>query len=155
MLDLDHPLTQHIFAASRAITVIMRAGHKMTVSARRERRRLRAECNDALTELRQLSRDHFADRLGIAPIIDDLEHALDRLAELSGVPDDGPPADDFCPVCGQSVRHRRVRGCLPFLLSLVLPASPHPPYCSVCFGILMPSILRLESVETGFGIDDI
>jgi hypothetical protein len=155
MLDLDHPLTPHIFAASRALSAIGNAGHKITISARRERLRLRDQCADAFAELRRLSREHFADCPEIPPAIDELEQALSSLAELPGVPDDGPPAEDFCPVCGQSVKHRRARGLLPFLLSLMFPTPPLGIYCSQCLDVIMPSIYRLTSGETGFGTDDI
>src|SRR5262245_14857013 len=100
MLDLDHPLTPHIFAAARAEGRVIVSARAITVAARPERIRLRDECRPAFEELRRLARDHFADRPEIPPAINDFERAISELAGLAGVPDELAPTRSRCPACG-------------------------------------------------------
>ena len=65
MLDLDHPMTKHVFAAARAEDTILQNAKRVTVSVRRDRLRVRDGCAPAFAELRRLARDHFADRPAI------------------------------------------------------------------------------------------
>lgn len=148
MLNLDHPMSEHIFAAARAEGVILRAAREMTVATREERGRLAKKCAWVLDELRRLSREHFADRPAIPPAIDALERSLSELATMPGVPEQGPLADFTCPACGAAIR-RRGR----FWFSA--RKSRSEIYCSKCLELIMPSLEILRSCEEGFGIDAI
>lgn len=148
MLDLDHPMSQHIFAAARAESAILVAARYMTVAARGERIRLRDGCAPAFTELRRLSHDHFADRRRISSAIDHLEQALAELAGLPGVPDDGPSAKYKCPACDADLERRGTYG-------FPAPDNPTDIYCSPCLKIIMPPLSTLRSIRDGFGTDAI
>jgi hypothetical protein len=148
MLDLDHPMTKYVFAAARAEDTILRDAKRVTVSARRDRLRVRDGCAPAFAELRRLARDHFADRPAITPTIDALERALAELAELPGVPEDGPPAEYTCPACGAALDRRGKYG-------FPAPDKPTDIYCSPCLDIIMPPLCELRSWEGGFGTDAI
>lgn len=148
MLNLDHPMTKHVFAAAYAEGAILQDAKQITVSARRDRVLVRDGCASAVAELRRLARDHFADRPAIPPAIDALEQSLAELAALPGVPEEGPPAEFTCPACG---------GPLDRLGKYGFPAPDNPTdiYCSQCLNIVMPSLCDLGSWEGGFGTDAI
>lgn len=148
MLDLNHPLTKHIFAACWAEGAIVQDAKLITRSARRERLRVRDGCAPGFAELRRLARDHFADRPAIPPAIDELERALTQLADLPGVPEDGLPADYTCPACGAALDRRGKYG-------FPDPDAPTDIYCSPCLGIVMPAACDLRSWESGFGSEAI
>lgn len=148
MLDLDHPMTKHVFAAARAEDTVLMAARHMTVAGRRERAGLRDSCAAAFAELRRLALDHFADCPAIPPAIDELERSLAELASLPGVPEDGPPAEYRCPACGAALERRGKYGFL-------TPDNPTDIYCSPCLEIIMPSLSALRSWEGGFGTDAI
>lgn len=146
MLDLNHPMTEHIFAAARAEDTILIAARHMTVATREERMTWRDNCASAFAELRRLSRDHFADSSAIPPAIDSLERSLTELAELPGIPEQGPPAEFKCPFCGAILERRDIYGRL-------APENPTNIYCAPCLRIIMPSLLALRSREGGFCTD--
>lgn len=148
MLDLDHPMSQHIFAAARVEDTILDAAKMMTMAARQDRVRLQDGCAPALEALRQLARDQFADRPAIPLAIDSLERAIIRLASLPGVPEQGPPAGYKCPACGAAALRLAYDGS---------PDAVNPThvYCSPCLNIIMPSLSELRSWEGGFGTDAI
>lgn len=148
MLDLNHPLTKHVFAACWAEGAILQNAKLITRSGRRDRLRVRDECAPAFAELRRLARDQFAGRPAIPPAIDELERALSQLADLPGVPEEGQPAEYTCPACGAALDRRGKYG---------FPAQEDPTdiYCSLCLNIIMPSLCELGSWESGFGTDAI
>jgi hypothetical protein len=148
VLDLNHPMTKHIFAAARAEDAVLIAAKHMTVAARQERLRLRDGCAPAFVELRKLAHDHFADCSSIPPAIEELERAAARLATLPGVPDLGPPAEYKCPACGADLDRRGKYGFLS-------PNNPTDIYCSPCLQIIMPPLSALRSIEGGFGTEAI
>ena len=148
MLDLEHPMTKHIFAAAYAEGAILQDAKRITVSARRDRVRVRDACASSLTELRRLARDHFADRPGIPRAIDALEQSLADLAALPGVPEEGLPAEFICPACGGQLDRRGKYG-------FPAPDNPTDIYCSPCLNIIMSPLCDLRSWEGGFGTDAI
>lgn len=148
MLDLEHPMTKHIFAAARAEAAVLMAARHMTIAGRRERVRLRDGCTTAFAELRRLACNQFADRPAIPPAIDELERSLGELASLPDVPEDGLPAEYKCPACGAALERRGKYGFL-------APDNPTDIYCSPCLEIIMPSLSALRSWEGGFGTDAI
>ncbi|APR76815.1 Hypothetical protein A7982_02162 [Minicystis rosea] len=147
MLYLDHPMTQHIFAAARAEDAILMAAKRMTIAARLERIRIRDSCSAAFSELRRLNRDHFADRPAIPPAIEALEQSLSELAALVVVAEDGPPAELICPACQTTLERRGKYGS-------PAPDRPTDIYCSPCMETVMPPLQVLRS-ESGFGTDAI
>ncbi|HEY2786104.1 MAG TPA: hypothetical protein VGJ05_14140 [Fimbriiglobus sp.] len=148
MLDLDHQMSKHVFAAARAEDAVLMAARHMTTAGRRERVRLQDGCAPAFAELRRLARDHFADCPAIPPAIDGLERSLAELAALPGVPEDGPSAEYKCPACAAALDRRGKYGFL-------APDNPTDIYCSPCLQIIMPSLSALRSWEGGFGTDAI
>ena len=143
MLDPDHPMTPHVIAAARAEQAIFLAARRMTSVNRQERARLRDGCTTAFTELRRLSRGHFADRPGIPLAIDDLERALSELATQAGVPELGPSAENKCPACAATLK----------ACGRPAPGNPTESFCSSCFNIIMQPLSRLESWDDGFGTE--
>jgi hypothetical protein len=148
MLDLDHPMSQHIFAAAGAEGAILLAARDMTTASRRERAQRRDGCAPAFAELRRLAREHFADRRAIPPAIDELEQALDKLAGLPGVPEDGPSAKFKCPACNAALERRGRYG-------FPAPLNPTDIYCGRCLDIIMPALTVLRSLDDGFSTDAI
>jgi hypothetical protein len=146
MLDLDHPMSRHVFAASRAEDAILDAAKRMTVAARQDRVRLRDGCAPTFAELRRLARDYFADRPAIPPAIDALEQAVAQLAALPGVPAQGPPAGYQCPACGAAAYRLAYDGSPD-------PDNPTHVYCGPCLDIIGPARAALSSWEGGFGTD--
>lgn len=146
--DLDSPGSQRILAAAHALGTIHTAAKSMTVAPRRERIRLRDGCTSAFETLRRLACSHFTDRPAIPPAINELEKALSELADLSGLPDDGPLAQFECPACGNALQRRGLYG-------KPAPIEPTDIYCSQCLDRVWPSMLILSSIGKGFGIDAI
>jgi len=140
MLDLDHLLTPHVFAASVQEELILQYGKRITLSGRSRRIFLVEVVRPAFAALRWLANHRFADRPQIADRIAELEQQLEQLAELHLRDEDFtelPGAN--CPVCGGK------------------PTGPNKdnptPYCMSCLGIIMPGLERVRSGEEGFGTD--
>jgi hypothetical protein len=148
MLDLDHPMSEHVFAAARAESAIVIAARRMTVASRQERLRLRDSCGSAFDELRRLARDHFSDRTAIPAEIDALERAVAGLAALPGVREEGPRAEEICPACGDRLKGRGR------FWSWALPRT-NDNYCRHCLQMIISPLQVLESCEDGFGTEAI
>lgn len=140
MLNINHPMSQHIFAASRSLDRVLLVAIKMTVATRQERMRLRNVCVPVFIELRQLGQEHFANCTTIPVTIDVLERSLAELTELPGVPKDGPSAELNCPACGST---------------LMRVEHPKGLCCSPCLQIINPPLWALSSWDGGFGCDAI
>jgi hypothetical protein len=147
VLNLDHPMTQHIFAASRAEYAILMAARHMTAASREERARLQARCAPAFAELRRLSRDHFADCKAIPAAIDGLEQAIAQLV-ASGTVATGPRAEFKCPDCGGELYRCDQYG-------FPMKVNPTEIYCGACLDVIMPFLQELRGWEHGFGTDAI
>jgi hypothetical protein len=148
MLNLDHPMAEHILAAARLEDRVLVTAHKMTAASRELRLMMLEACQSAFQEMRELSRDHFTEFPEIPAAIDELEEALDTLATLPGVPQSGGFAQHKCPACGAELERRGRYG---------FPAPDHPTdiYCSPCLDIVRPSLSHIRSWERGFGTDAI
>lgn len=148
MIDVDHPMSEHIFAAARAEDAILTAAKQMTVATRQQRTRLCEKCAWAFADLRRLSCTYFPGCPAIPPAIDALERSLSGLATMPGVPEQGPLVEFTCPACGTAIRrHGR------FWFSA--RKSRSEIYCSKCLQIIMPSLEILSSCEEGFGTEAI
>lgn len=142
MLNLNHPMTQHIFRASGLLDGLLMAGQRMSVSPSSVRAELLLKCASRLDELRELARTHFSARASfIVGVIDDFECGLRKLAELGGgqITEDHRDGTGNCPVCGTAITHYKE-------CDLVL--------CGTCDEAYMPAHIKLCGFD-GFGTDAI
>ncbi|WP_422928867.1 hypothetical protein [Singulisphaera sp. PoT] len=147
MIDLSIPSAQPMLAAAKAMDAILRTAREMSVVSRKDRLWLQERIAPTFEDLRKLSREHFAGKSGIPKTLDALEEAIAQLAELPGVPDDGPPAKHRCPACWTGlVRQDKFGHPTAGLASIV--------YCASCVGLVMPSLFSLTSVDGGFSSID-
>src|SRR5262245_62122107 len=101
MLDLDHPQTPHVFAASRQLDLILDYLKRITYAASKERPHLLEIIRPCFAALRWLQAERFADEPHIAPGIDELERAAERLARLGDGRAEWPAGElpTACPRC--------------------------------------------------------
>jgi hypothetical protein len=142
MLDLDHPQTPDVFAASWQLDLILNCCKRATLTGASGRRLMLGVVRPALAALRWLAEHRFRDQPRLADGIAELERQVEQLAALPLR--DPDPADrpvSRCPACGGP------------------PTVPHRydpiPYCSPCLGVITPGLRRLRSCEDGFGTDAI
>ena len=102
MLDLNHPMTQHIFEASAIKDALMRRAQQMSVLPSAKRLPLLEQCHYGLDELRRLNRAHFANSTFIAQTINETETALNNIAHAGAgnIVADSSHGEGNCPVCG-------------------------------------------------------
>lgn len=163
MLDLDHPMTKHIFAAARAHDAVLFAAKKMTIAGQQDRLSLKDSCQAPLAQLRQLAKEHFSDRPSILLAIDEFERAVAELASLPCVPAYEALAHEDCPACGSALLRRNEYGYPPtpwgvrrvFQLLLRGPKGKPEIYCSGCLNMIMPALAALSSCRGGFGTEAI
>jgi hypothetical protein len=142
MLNLDHPMTEHIFRASGLLDGLLMAGQRMSVSPSPVRADLLSKCLSRLDELRDLARARFPSRAAfIAAVVDELEVGLRTLAGLGGgqIAADRRNGSGDCPVCGTAITRYPEYG-------LVL--------CGKCDELFMPAHGKLCGFD-GFGTDAI
>jgi hypothetical protein len=143
VLDLDHPRTPHVFAASRQEDLILDYCKRITLAGAAGRRFMLEVIRPAFAALRWLNKERFGDSLTIASGIDQWEREVEALVGLPLIDPDhcGGPASR-CPACGGKP----------------IPPSKYGsrvPYCSSCLGGMMPGLRRVRSFEEGFGTDAI
>lgn len=142
MLDLGHPRTPHVCAASRQLDLILDCAKRITLSGGDGRRFMLEVARPAFAALRWLAANRFTDEPHIADGIDELERQAEQLAGLPLRDSDrrGEPVAQ-CPVCGGK------------------PTRPHKynqiSYCSPCLDVIMPGLQRVRSCDKGFGTDAI
>ncbi len=142
MLDLDHPRTPSVFAASTQLDFILEDCKRMTLTDTRGRRFRLENIRPAFAALRWLASERFADASHLPAAIDELERQVEQLAELP-LRDSGRWVGSaaFCPACGATPRE---------------PDKYDPiRYCSPCLGVIMPGLQRVRSCEEGFGTEAI
>jgi hypothetical protein len=141
MLDLDHPMTEHIFRASMLIDGVMVRGQRMSVAPSAVREQLLAECLPLFAEMRKLNAEHFAMSAFIAQAIDEYEAGIRTLAGLAGgrIGKDVLDGAKRCPACGTRI-------------------TRYPKYhlvlCGKCDNLFLPAKEKLCSLD-GFGTDAI
>jgi hypothetical protein len=152
MLDLDHPQTPHVIAASRQLDLILDYLKRITYADSPGRLSMLEIIRPCFAALRWLQTQRFADKPHIAAGIDELERAADRLAQLG----DGRAewsADGMlpskCPVCRQPLTTYGVYEPRPGL------KVPKERWCSLCLEVAMPALQRVGSSHEGFGTDAI
>lgn len=148
MLDLDHPRTPHVFAASRQLDLILDYLKRISYADSKGRLSMLEIIRPCFAALRWLQSQRFASEPHIATGIDGLERAAEQLARLGDgrakwSADEMPPSK--CPVCHQSLTTYGVYEPRPGL------KVPKERWCSPCMEVAMPALQRLESSHEGFG----
>ena len=145
MLNLDHPQSKHVFAASNLEDYILGRAKLMTLVPSNQRRVLQAECEPKLAAMRTLNAEHFDNREAISEGIDDLAFRLNQLANLGNgqVTSDRSNGEGNCSVCSTAIKN-----------FVAVPSLPREIYCPCCLDIVMPAISKLRSFDA-FGTDAI
>lgn len=147
MLDLSHPMTEHIFRASRLMDGVMVRGQRMSVSPSAVRDELLAECLPLFAEMRELARTRFGKRSSyILAAVDEYEAAIRELAGLGSgrITDDRRDGEGECPVCGTLITKFRP---LPDIKAF---ENHWIILCGECDKPFMQAHSKLDSFE-GFG----
>jgi hypothetical protein len=152
MLDLNHPRTPHVFAASRQLDLILDYLKRITYADCRGRVQMLEIIRPCFAALRWLQAERFADEPHIAAGIDELERAAERVALLGDgraewSADEMPPSK--CPVCRQPLTTYGVYEPRPGF------KVPKERWCSPCMGVAMPALQRVRSSHEGFGTEAI
>src|SRR5262245_48090852 len=142
MLDLDHPQTPDVFAASWQLDLIHNCCKRATLTGTSGRRLMLGVVRPAFAALRWLAEHRFSDQPGLADGIDQLERQVEQLAALPlREPDPAGRPVSRCPSCGGT------------------PTVPHRydriSCCTRCLAVVLPGLRRLRSCEDGFGTDAI
>src|SRR5947209_12283869 len=103
MLDLDHPRTAHVFAASWQEDLILDYCKRISLSDRAGRLFMLDVIRPAFVALRWLNATRFGGSPQIADSIDELERQAEALAQLTGKTPDRSIAGhpERCPVCNE------------------------------------------------------
>ena len=152
MLDLDHPRTSHVFAASRQLDLILDYLKRISYADSKERPHLLEIIRPCFAALRWLQAQRFADEPHIVAGIDELERAAEQLARLGDgraewSPGEMPPSKS--PVCRRPLTTYGVYEPRPGF------KVPKERWCSPCMEVAMPAFQRLGSSHEGFGTDAI
>jgi hypothetical protein len=104
MLDLNHPMTKHIFRAAALEDQLMENAKRMTLLPSEARLRLLADCQTLLDEMYRLSKEHFSNHLSIAPIIREFRSVLEQIAHAreGQIDTDHSDGEGPCPVCNSA-----------------------------------------------------
>jgi hypothetical protein len=146
MLDLDHPQTPHIFAASNQLDMVLDFCKRISISHSSGRGRMLEIVRPCFAALRWLNGERFGNSPAIAAGITDLERAADQLARLGDGWAEWPAgAPSACPVCGAPITNYGVYEPTPGL------KVPKERWCSPCLDVIMPALRRLRSGSGGFG----
>jgi hypothetical protein len=147
MLDLDHPLTPHVFAAARQLDLIGDYCKRITYADSKERLSLLEIIRPCFVALRWLNAQRFEGSPKIASGIDLLERQAEELARLVGgdVKWAGGELPAKCPVCGQPLTLHGIYEPWPGL------KVPKERWCSPCLELVIPALMRIGSSEEGFG----
>ena len=141
MLDLEHPRTPHVFAASRQLGLILDYAKRITGSDTNGRRFMVQVVASSFEALRWLNTTKFNNSAKIASAIDDLQHNLQTLSDKPATESAFITKRKTCVVCNHP---------------LTKPHEYDPiPYCPDCLDIIMPSLTALRSCDTGFGTEAI
>jgi len=143
MLDLEHPRTPHVFAASRQEDLILDYCKRISLSDRNARVFMLEVIRSAIAALRWLNQTRFGSSAQISKSIDLLERQVETLAQLAQKDPERRIAGypDRCPVCNEARTE---------------PNQYDPtPYCPNCLKIMMPALMRVRSCEYGFGTEAI
>ncbi len=144
MLDLNHPMTKHRFAAAAVGDRLLGLAKYMTLTSTEQRYELWAQCQEPLDRLRRLNDAHFGASEFIAAAIGELARALDNLAQMSTNPPTGTAyAIVSCPACGSHLVHHHAA-------YMPEPEQRWSVYCSPCLDGIGPARQKLDWMD-GFG----
>lgn len=138
MMNLNHPRTPHVFAASRQLDLILDYAKRITGSDRNGRQFMAHVVAPCFAALRWLNKTEFGDLPEIASAIDELQLAVQTLADKPAVESVLKQNKTSCEICNHS---------------LTKPNEYDPiPYCSECLNIIDAP---LTACDAGFGTDAI
>jgi len=80
MLDLNHPQTEHVFAAARLEDAVFECAKRIVSAQPSERPGLLASCQQSIDAMRTLNSERFGRSASIASAIDELHRAMRSLA---------------------------------------------------------------------------
>jgi hypothetical protein len=80
MLDLNHPQTEHIFAAARLEDAVLECAKRIVSAQPSERPELLALCDQSIDAMRALNSERLGSSASIASAIDELQAAMRSLA---------------------------------------------------------------------------
>jgi hypothetical protein len=151
MLDLDHPQTPHVFAASRQLDLILDYCKRISYAESKGRLDMLEIIRPCFAALRWLQAQRFADMPQIVASIDELEKQVGELAQLGGGRAEWVSVElpGKCPVCGERLTLYGVYEPRPGL------KVPKERWCSPCLEVVMPALMRVQSTEVGFGTEAI
>ena len=150
MLDLDHPMTPHIFAASGLIDAIIERARRMTVCPSIMRVDLYQQCQLCVEELRQLNHQHFQSKPAIDAALTDLSLGLGIIAGLGNVSivEDHSDGEGNCPACLTPIDK----------FDVTCGHGPNPSWiimCRKCIEPIIESFYHLGRSRGGFGTNAI
>lgn len=146
MLDLDHPMSKHILAASRMLDHVLQLGQEMSLAPSAVRAEQVKECQDVFAQMRELNTAQFSASTYISEAIEECENGIQNLANLKEeqIKEDRRDGEGNCPGCGEKIMKFNpmpgVKGYEDTFIAL----------CNTCTELYMPAHLRLQSLE-GFG----
>jgi hypothetical protein len=144
MLDLSHPISEHVLRASGLMDAVMGRGHEMSVSPSAVRTGLLAECLPLFVKIRQLARAQFSERAAfIVAAVDEYEAAMRALADMGDgrITEDRRDGEGSCPVCGTPItKFQPLAGCKGF-------DDYWKVLCTECDKPLMVAHSKLDSWE--------
>ena len=80
MLDLNHPQTEHIFAAARLEDAVLECAKRIVAAQTSERPELLALCEQSINAMRTLNSERFGSSVSIASAVDELQAAMRSFA---------------------------------------------------------------------------
>jgi hypothetical protein len=151
MLNLDHPLTQHIFRASGLIDGIMVRGQRMSVSPSAVRAELLAECLPLFAEMRELAVAQFSNRAQfLLQAVEEYELGIRQLAALGDgrLTEDRRDGEGNCPYCDNPIMK----------FDAYAGMNSLPPHyvilCNTCTNLYSDPLDKLRGFD-GFGTEAI
>lgn len=150
MLDLNHPMSEHIFHASGLLDGVLTRGQKMGLAPSPARAALLEECLPLFAEMRVLNAEHFGASRFIAEAIEECESGIRKLAALGDgrVVEDRRDGEGACPVCRADImKFNPLPGCKGFEAYFIA-------LCPKCVELFMPALEQLGSFA-GFRTDAI
>lgn len=142
MLNLDHPMTKHIFTASGMEDFLLASSQRMTLLPSEQRVLLLADCLVVLDKMRRLNEEHFEASQFIVDAINEAQEALEQIAHLNAgnVVEDKTSGKGDCAVCGSPITKFEVSP----------KSGRYIILCRHCNEAFMNAKAKLESPE-GFG----
>jgi hypothetical protein len=143
MLNLNHPMTDHVFRALHLVGAVTTLAYQMTVAPSSVRQRLFEECLPKFDAVRAHNIDHFGGDDFIAQAIDEYEESLRKLAALGDglIVEDRKDGEGDCPYCGTKITK----------IPLTRDRTSFIIVCGRCDDLFSPALEKLHSHQ-GFGI---